>query len=113
MVASINMHSRNHFRIRYPKKACPSLKVGQDSYKIQNLSEKGVIVDWVGTTLPLESQEIDGQIHFRDGVVVKVKGNVLRIKHTKVVIKLSVGIPFSIVIAEQRFLLHTFPLQYQ
>jgi hypothetical protein len=87
--------------------------VGKDSFKIHNLSEKGVTVDWVGTTLPLESQEIEGQVYFRDGVVVKVKGNVLRIKRKRVVIKLSHGIPFSIVIAEQRFLIHTFPLQYQ
>lgn len=107
------MHSRNHFRIRYPKIASPSLKVGKDSFKIHNLSEKGVTVDWVGITLPLKSQEIKGQIHFRDGIVIEVKGYVLRIKRNKVAIRLSDGIPFSIVMAEQRFLIHTFPLQYQ
>lgn len=55
-----------------------------------------------------ELQEIEGTISFKNKALVHIKGKIIRIQRKSVAIEMSEGVPASIIMAEQRFLLNKF-----
>jgi hypothetical protein len=100
------VNSREFYRVTYPEKERPSLKIGEDELTVIDISEKGgkflndkdVKIDPDAT--------IDGTITFHNGETISVEGTVLRAFNDQVVICFTKtqGIPFSVILKEQRYL---------
>ena len=106
MKARENVQSRRHYRIRYPVNEAPLLHVGARTYRVLDLSEMGMRLVWQGEAELRELQEIEGKIRFRNKKIVHIKGKIVRIHSKSVALELSEGVPASIIMAEQRFLLN-------
>jgi hypothetical protein len=98
------VNSREFYRVDYPEKERPSLKIGEDELPVIDISEKG------GKFLNNKGVKIDpgatvgGTITFHNGEAIAVEGEVLRAFNDQVVICFTKGIPFAIIINEQRYL---------
>jgi hypothetical protein len=99
---------REYFRLPYPITSGATLSVGGASYKVGELSERGLrVVTGVGR-FPVESQ-IQGVLTLAMGLSCQVSGTVLRIEDDAFVLKLERGPTSYDVIREQRFVSKSFP----
>ncbi len=98
------VNSRQYYRVTYPEKERPILKIGDYELAVMDISEKGgKFLNDVGIKADPGSR-ITGTITFHDGEEVTVIGDVLREFYDQVIICFTKGIPFSTMIKEQRYL---------
>ncbi len=104
---------RNYFRLEYPTEVRPQIYIDDDVYPVINLCEGGVKFSRVKGT---QNQELDvggdadlkARIIFHDSDESTVIGRVIRTDRDAIVLKLSEGISFQKIMAEQRFLLNKY-----
>ena len=98
------VNSRQYYRLTYPEKERPWLKIDDELLRVMDLSEKGgKFLNDTGIKIDPGSR-ITGAITFHDGETITVIGDVLREFYDQVVICFTKGIPFSTMIKEQRYL---------
>ena len=96
---------RNHYRVNYPFAERPALEIGRASFEVVECSENGLRYAVGERRSPSVGTEISGRLLFRSGEAVDVTGDVVRLKDGLVALALQPpGIPFSVVIHEQRYL---------
>jgi hypothetical protein len=96
---------RDHYRVTYPFAERPSLEVGWTALEVVECSERGLRYDVGERHRPAIGSEVAGRLVFRSGGVLDVVGQVVRIQNGLVAVVLQPpGIPFAIVIHEQRYL---------
>jgi hypothetical protein len=99
---------REYFRLPYPVSAIVTLAVNGASYKVGEISEKGLrVISGVGR-FPVDSR-VHGMLTFAMGTRCAVTGKVLRIEDDSFVILLERGPSSSDVMREQRYVSKTFP----
>ncbi len=101
---------RAYYRINYPERERPEVLLGESSLPVLECSERGLRLD-VSAAPPLAAGDsIEGTVRFRRGDNVAVSGVVARADGTVVVVLLDPpGLPFSVLLKEQRFLLQHYP----
>ena len=98
------INSRQYYRVTYPEKERPWIKIDGELLHVMDISEKG------GKFLNVPGIKVDpgsmvtGTITFHDGETVTVVGEVLREFYDQVIICFTKGVPFSIMVKEQRYL---------
>jgi len=99
-------HSRrNHYRVTYPFVERPALEAGRWSFEVVECSESGLRYDPGERRVPSVGSQIAGKITFRCGETIDVIGEVVRLQEGLVALVLQApGIPFAIVMREQRYL---------
>lgn len=98
-------HSRAHFRVQYPPKVRPAFDTDTRSWDVLDVSEGGLrlrVPDGVALEL---GTELAGEVRFRRGERVPVRGTVIRCVAGHAAVRLDVTIPFRVILEEQRFLL--------
>lgn len=101
--------TRNHFRIEYPSRDRPKIKVGDESFTVLNVSEGGMLFEFKGPAEELEIEnDLRGTIAFRNEEKIQVEGTVVRVEDNRVAVQLSKGIPLGRIMAEQLYLLKKF-----
>ena len=110
----VNESNREYFRLTYPRSGRPQFVVRGKSYDVAEVSEFGMRVtlppaecnDWAVETA------VCGRVQFSDGGTFDVVGEVVRHDESSgdlhCVIRLSDGIPYPRIVAEQRFMLQVF-----
>lgn len=103
------IYTREFYRLEYPSKERISLKSGDLSYEVVNISEKGAkLLDKSGEKLDPE-KTISGTVTFHNGETIEVEGTILRIlDQGYFVILFSKRIPFSSIMKEQRYLMERY-----
>ncbi len=96
-------HRREYFRVQYPTVARPRLEMEGESYAVVDISERGLRYK-ATDSFPEAGREIAGIIYFKRGDFVEVRGTVLRAVDGQVSCQLTTGVPFKIIIDEQRYL---------
>lgn len=100
---------RAHFRIVYPSKARPSLTIGEESFPVVDLCERGIrFMKKDNTPLPL-GQVLKATITFAHKRTMELVGEILRVQGNDAVIFLATPIPPGAILEEQRYLLKNFP----
>jgi hypothetical protein len=94
-------NKREHYRILYPIRCRPVLRFAGMKFEIIDISEN--------TEDFRAGQELQGTVMFNDGKSMDLKGNILRIYKKTAIVCLSVYIPFSHIVREQRFLKTQYP----
>ena len=98
------INSRQYYRVTYPEKERPWIKIDGDLLQVMDISEKGgKFLNAVGIKVDPGSR-ITGTITFHDGETITVTGDVLREFYDQIIICFTKGIPFSTMIKEQRYL---------
>ena len=104
---------RAYFRLRYPEADRPTMTINGQDYPVIEISEGGAKIRLPQADAMAVGTIIVGGLLFRDGVVVPVKGEVIRIDTLAAALKFSQGISFGRVQAEQRRLLREHPAWFR
>lgn len=100
---------RQLYRIVYPLKARPRIQVGEDSFAVVDLCERGIRFLHSGAQGFKIGENLQAVVHFADGSGVEIQGSVMRVQDNQTVLHLGVPISASKVLQEQRYLLKHFP----
>lgn len=96
------INKREHYRVVYPVKARPVLRIGEDEFRVIDLSSKGIrFLNHVGRKMEVGSI-VDGTITFHNNASEALWGEVLRISGDEVVIYLRSEVSFAKMIEEER-----------
>ena len=96
---------RNHYRVTYPFAERPALDLGWTSFEVLECSETGLRYEVGERRSPKIGSQIAGRLVFRSGETLDVVGDVVRLQDGFVALVLQPpGIPFAIVMHEQRYL---------
>jgi hypothetical protein len=93
------------YRIVYPVDERPIFEIGSFVYEVIDCSERGVRYEIKDRRVPELGTPLGGTLLFRRGAEVEITGEVIRTREGTVVLILDApGIPFSDILAEQRYL---------
>ena len=96
---------REVYRIVYPLEERPTFEIGRFIYEVIDCSERGIRYETKGRRVAEVGTPLGGTLQFRRGSAVDVTGEVIRTCEGTVVLVLDApGIPFSDILAEQRYL---------
>lgn len=95
------------YRVAYPIAERPTFRIGRYVYQVVDCSERGLRYEVTNRRLPSLGTPLGGILEFRrEGASIEIAGEVIRTRGEIVVLSLDApGIPFSHIIAEQRYLL--------
>ncbi len=100
---------RQLYRIVYPLKARPRIQLGEESFAVIDLCERGIRFLHSGALGFKMGEEVQATVHFADGSSVEIQGSVMRVQDNQTVLHLGVPISPAKVLQEQRYLLKHFP----
>jgi len=100
---------RAHFRIVYPSKARPSLTIGEESFPVVDLCERGIRFMRKDNTSFEVGQLLKATITFAHKRTMELVGEILRVQGNETVVFLATRIPHGFILEEQRYLLKNFP----
>ena len=104
-------YRRTYYRIRYPFSERPRLIVDNNIYEVIDCGPQGLRYAVRGNPLPPLGTALTGRICFRRGAEVTITGVVVRVNPKEVALYFPSGeIPFSILLAEQRYLHTHYPM---
>jgi hypothetical protein len=93
--------SRGYYRLEYPPAERPTVRYKGRDYRVSEASEVGVKILLDRHCAVYAGQFFAGVIRFKDGGIVPVVGVVLRHDKREMVVKFTIGISFSRILAEQ------------
>ncbi|EMK3313000.1 PilZ domain-containing protein [Vibrio vulnificus] len=99
---------RKYYRLKYPVKALPRVRINGDVYHVNEVSEGGLRVTLSSIHQFHQGLMIRGTLQLLN-CVLAIEGRILRFDQDEVVLKLSKGPSFKHMAAEQRCLLQHFP----
>ncbi|MFW7378823.1 MAG: hypothetical protein ACOH5I_08455 [Oligoflexus sp.] len=103
--------SRDYFRVEYPPEVQPIIQLEDGSFPVINLCEGGVKFAFNTKDhdlKELEQRTFNATIVFHNHDRSQVIGTIIRADKGSVVLKLSQGVSFQKIMAEQRFLLNKY-----
>ncbi|TVR59669.1 MAG: hypothetical protein EA420_15430 [Candidatus Competibacteraceae bacterium] len=106
----MDQEQRQYHRIRYPLREQPTLLWAGKSYAVIEVSARGLRYRSSGRTPPLPGSSVRGALRFRRGVQVNVEAKVMRVQDEEVALYLCDEIPFTVLMAEQRYLHSHYPM---
>jgi hypothetical protein len=93
------------YRIIYPITERPVFEIGRFAYEVIDCSERGLRYEVKDRRVPALGTPLGGHLMFRRGGSVEVTGEVIRARAGTVALALDApGVPFSEILAEQRYL---------
>ena len=94
------------YRVAYPIAERPTFRFGRYEYQVVDCSERGLRYHVATRRLPSLGTPLAGILDFRrEGASIEIAGEVIRTRGDIVVLALDApGIPFSHILAEQRYL---------
>lgn len=94
---------RRHYRMRYLPECCPLIYIKALRYVVTEISEEGLRFQSISEREFHLQERVNGNLQFSHGVIMPISGTVLRFsKEGEVVLYLSQGIPYSVILREQR-----------
>ncbi len=110
MIPPLSQELRQFHRIRFPISERPIFLHEGKSLTVIDVSAWGLRCAAPGQPLPQLQDPIVGLLRFRRGTQIKIEGVVVRIQNDHVALQLAKEIPFSILLAEQRYLHARYPM---
>lgn len=94
---------RAFYRLVYPLSLRPTVLIGQDRFVVVDLSERGLQFLHPGDVPPL-GEALIGRLFLPDAAPIEIEGTVIRRRGSHVALALSRGVPFSVMLEQQRLL---------
>ncbi len=97
---------RAYYRLVYPTALRPTFRTGGRVYPVVDLSEEGARLLFSEGSCPDHEADLAGTIGLPGGESISVKGRVVRVDAPFASLRLSQGVPFGVMMDQQRFLQH-------
>ncbi|KLN64822.1 MULTISPECIES: PilZ domain-containing protein [Vibrio] len=104
------IQKRQFYRLRYPKRARPFVRLGEDLFQVTEVSEGGIRMVVSNANNMYRGLEIKGMLNLNDQSRVEIEGAVLRFDRDEVVVQLRKGPTFKIMVDEQRKIRNKYPV---
>jgi hypothetical protein len=108
MIDELPTERRRYYRIRYPLKERPKLKVGKSLHGVIELSEGGLKIEAARLSQP--EGTVSGLLLLADARYLPVRGRIMSRDLEEIVLCDLEGLPLAIVIEEQRRLIRKYAL---
>ncbi|NVJ57507.1 MAG: PilZ domain-containing protein [Vibrionaceae bacterium] len=104
---------RQFYRLKYPRRAMPSVRFSQERFRVSELSEGGMRIVMNGFTKLQVGTEMKGLLSLHNGCEIAVEGTVLRFAGEEVVIQFDKGPSFKHMVDEQRNIRNNYPIYFE
>ncbi|MCC6134305.1 MAG: PilZ domain-containing protein [Candidatus Contendobacter sp.] len=101
---------RQYHRIRYPFPERPKFECAGQTCAVLDISARGLRYAVVGVDPPNPHDLIKGILRCQRSAAVAIEGTVVRAQNGEVALFLHQEIPFTVLIAEQRYLHQRYPM---
>ncbi len=98
--------NRAYYRLVYPIALRPGFRVGGRVYPVVDLSEQGARLLFAEPPYPEPLADLIGMISLPGGESIAAEGRVVRIDAPFVCLNLIRGVPFGVMMEQQRLLQH-------
>ena len=103
------VQKRQYYRLKYPKRARPTVKIDDQLFHVCEISEQGIRISMPRVTTLYCGLSMSGTVQLRSNNTVKIAGQVLRFQQDEVVVQLSNGPAFKHMVEEQRYIRQRYP----
>ncbi|WP_394247262.1 PilZ domain-containing protein [Vibrio profundi] len=100
---------RQYYRLKYPKRARPIMRVDDELFHVSEVSEKGVRLLIRNLAAFYQGLSMVGTLNLHDHSSVQVCGAVLRFDGDEVILQLTKGPSFKDMVSEQRHIRQKYP----
>ncbi|MEH0690421.1 PilZ domain-containing protein [Vibrio cholerae] len=104
---------RQYYRLKYPRRARPSVRFSDERFHVTEVSEGGIRVVMNNFTSVYKGLSLAGILDLHCDNQVAIEGAVLRIDGGEVVLKLKKGPTFKHMVQEQRHIKNTYPTYFE
>ncbi|MBU2898113.1 PilZ domain-containing protein [Vibrio pectenicida] len=103
---------REFYRLKYPKKARPCVRLYNQIFYVTEVSEGGIRVVMNMFTDWYKGLSMSGTLELNSSTKIDVEGAVLRFDNGEVVVKLKQGPTFKNMVEEQRHIRQEYPAHF-
>ena len=103
------VQKRQYYRLRYPRRAMPIIRIDDELYHVSEISEKGIRIVMNKTTSLYRGLTLKGTLSLGLDYKIKVKGHILRFDKNEVILQLTVGPSFKDMVEQQRYIRNRYP----
>ncbi|WP_139684659.1 PilZ domain-containing protein [Vibrio tasmaniensis] len=101
---------REYYRLKYPKKARPVIRIKDELFHVTEISEKGVRLMMSNIIPVYRGFSMAGTLWLHGNNSIDIRGSVLRQEGDEVIVLLSQGPSFKDMVAEQRYIRQRYPV---
>ena len=104
------IQKRKYYRLKYPHKARPVMRIKDELFHVSEVSEKGVRLMMRNIIPVYRGFSMAGTLRLHGNNSVAISGAVLRQEGDEVVVQLSQGPSFNYMVSEQRHIRNKYPV---
>ncbi|MGX9418827.1 PilZ domain-containing protein [Vibrio sp. RC27] len=110
MTSFDGVQRRQYYRLKYPKRARPVMRIEDQFFHVCESSERGIRVVMNNITNLYRGLRLSGTVRLHSNQEVSIEGSIVRFDNGEVVVKLDKGLSFRDMVAEQRHIRQKYPL---
>ncbi|MDN3682449.1 PilZ domain-containing protein [Vibrio tapetis subsp. quintayensis] len=103
---------RKYYRLKYPKRAMPVMRIQGEQFHVSEVSEKGIRIIMNRLNSLYHGLSLAGSVKLHGDQNIKIEGAVLRMENSEVILQLSKGPSFKDMVQEQRFIRNKYPTYF-
>ncbi|WGV99266.1 PilZ domain-containing protein [Vibrio sp. YMD68] len=103
---------RQYYRLKYPKRARPIIRIHERLFHVSEVSEKGIRFVIDDPLAVHHGLDLSGVLNLHDDSEIRIEGEVLRLDKNEVIILLSKGPSFKDMVREQRHIRQKYPVHF-
>lgn len=103
---------RQYYRLKYPKRARPVLRIGNQLVSVSEVSEKGIRIIRSNFSALYQGLILGGILRLHGDRYIQVEGPIIRFDGDEVIIYLQKGISFKEMFEEQRYVRQKYPVHF-
>ncbi|MFM2590192.1 PilZ domain-containing protein [Vibrio sp. TBV020] len=107
------VQKRRYYRLKYPKRARPFVRFGDEMFQVTEVSEGGIRMVTNHFTSMYKGLTVKGLLNLNEENTVEIEGAVLRFDNDEVIIQLVKGPTFKIMVDEQRYIRTKYPVFFE
>ncbi len=106
------VQKRKYYRLKYPRRAMPVVRIDGELFHVSEISEKGIRVVMNNPTTLYRGLSLKGTLSLGVETTIKVKGTILRFDKNEVILQLTQGPSFKDMVEQQRHIRNRYPVYF-
>ena len=106
------VQKRKYYRLRYPRRAMPIVRIHDELFHVTEVSEKGIRVMMNNLTSLYKGLSLSGTLSLGVDCTVLIEGAILRFEDNEVILLLYKGPSFKHMVEQQRHIRNKYPAYF-
>ncbi|GAK82719.1 protein chain release factor A [Vibrio ponticus] len=106
------VQKRKYYRLRYPRRAMPTVRIDDQLFHVSEISEKGIRIIMNNFASLYRGLTLTGTLSLGVDNQIPVKGQVLRFDDNEVILQLVQGPSFKDMVEQQRHIRTKYPVHF-